>query len=516
MKAAGSVKLLFSKKLLLCAALVFLFGCQSTPQYPDKTPTYAFKQQTQSALFQSLKADLETHSGLTGVVPLSDGVDALIARLALVKAATSSIDLQYYIYRADESGKLLLWHLLEAAERGVRVRLLLDDMALKGADNSLVMLVSHHNIDVRLYNPSFERHFRTLAFINHFSRLNHRMHNKSLTIDNTLTVVGGRNIGNEYFSNNADVDFGDFDLVAVGDVVNEVSQQFDLYWNADLTVDINALTDIQITTLQLAEAKVEVEQYKLQHSDSAYIKRLLSSQLIAQIEDQTLPWYWGKAQLVYDQPDKQHHQSETDNILADLSLFLAQAKRDVIIVSPYFVPTRAGAASLIKAVESGLEVTVITNSLAATDVLAVHAGYRTYRQQLLEAGVKLYEVKADLELSKRNGSSWSGSSKSSLHAKTFIIDSSAIFVGSFNFDPRSAWLNTEMGLIIKNQTLATGVFNGITDNLVSKTYRLSVLDDEVVWHNDETQQVMFSEPDSGLWRQFLVDCIALLPIESQL
>ncbi|QQX81873.1 phospholipase D family protein [Shewanella sp. KX20019] len=514
MKAIGLLTSLSIKSMFIWAAITLLVGCQTSPQYPDKTSTFKLAKQTQSALSQYVAADLQANPNLTGVVPLNDGVDAFIARLALVNAATTSIDLQYYIYRADESGRLLLWHLLDAAERGVRVRILLDDMATKGADNTLLMLAMNKNIDVRLYNPSFERYFRTLAFISSFSRLNHRMHNKSLTVDNTITVVGGRNIGNEYFSNNTDVDFGDFDLMAIGEAVDDVSDQFDLYWNAPLTVEINALAEVEVTEQELTQAMELVETSKANYQDNPYIKRLLSSQLMQRMEGHSLSWYWGEARLIYDQPDKQNHQSDSDSILANLGTFLSQANQEVLIVSPYFVPTRAGASSLIDAVEKGIEVTIITNSLAATDVLAVHAGYRTYRQRLLEAGVRLFEVKANLD--QKQSSSWTGSSKSSLHAKTFIIDKSSIFVGSFNFDPRSAWLNTEMGLIINNGELASGVVNSIEDSLAANSYRLSIRDEELIWHDDSKQREIYTEPDAGLWRKFLVDCIALLPIESQL
>ncbi|MEZ9820403.1 phospholipase D family protein [Shewanella sp. 10N.286.45.A1] len=514
MKAIGLLTPSPAKLLLLWAAITLLVGCQSTPHYPEKPATFKLSVDRKSALSQYVTSDLQDHPDLTGVVPLTDGVDAFIARLALVNAASSSIDLQYYIYRADDTGRLLLWHLMDAAERGVRVRILLDDMATKGADDTLVLLAKHRNIDVRLYNPSFERSFRNIAFLSSFSRLNHRMHNKSLTVDNTITVVGGRNIGNEYFSNHSDVDFGDFDLMAIGESVDEVSDQFDLYWNAPLTVDINALTKHEVSKQDLAQAMTVVDNAKAEYRNNPYIKRLLDSDLIQKMQSHSLPWFWGQAKLIYDQPDKQNHQLESDSMLADLGAFLSQAKSEVMIVSPYFVPTREGTSNLIDVVKSGVKVTVITNSLAATDVLAVHAGYRTYRKRLVEAGVRIFEVKANLNIKKT--SSWTGSSKSSLHAKTFIIDRSSIFVGSFNFDPRSAWLNTEMGLIIHNEKLAGGVVEGIETSLAADTYRLSLEGDALIWHDDQKGREIYSEPDAGLWRKFLVDCIALLPIESQL
>ncbi|MGS0682297.1 phospholipase D family protein [Shewanella sp. 125m-7] len=513
MNANGLHTPTFLKLMLLLAAILFT-GCQTSPAYPDKISSVKIKPKSDWPLVQYLQSDVLSHPEQTGVIPLTDGVDAFIARLALVSSATASIDLQYYIYRSDDSGRLLIWHLIEAAQRGVRVRILLDDMAIKNADEALVMLAEHENIQVRLYNPSFERSFRKIAFVAGFSRLNHRMHNKSLTVDNTISVVGGRNIGNEYFSNDTDVEFGDFDLMTIGSAVEQVSDQFDLYWNAPLTVEISALSSHRASEKEIANALKLVESEKAAYSTNPYISRLLNSDLITKMQNRTLPWYWGTAKLVYDQPDKKSHQLDSDNILADLGEFLSQAKAEVLIVSPYFVPTRTGTKSIIESTKKGIAITVLTNSLAATDVLAVHAGYRQYRQQLLEAGVRIFEVKANPEIKKT--SSWSGSSKSSLHAKTFVTDKSSIFVGSFNFDPRSAWLNTEMGLIIDNKLLASGIVEGIEASLVKNTYRLEIEDQQIVWFDDFNQRKIYAEPDAGLWRMFLVDCIALLPIESQL
>ncbi|MGS0725974.1 phospholipase D-like domain-containing protein, partial [Shewanella sp. 0m-11] len=296
--------------------------------------------------------------------------------------------------------------------------------------------------------------------------------------------------------------------------VEEVSDQFDLYWNAPLTVEINALSSHRVTEEEIAKALSLVEAEKAAYSTNPYIGRLLNSELITKMANRSLPWFWGTAKLVYDQPDKQNHQLDSDNILSDLGAFLEQATDEVLIVSPYFVPTRAGTQSIIESIKKGVDITVLTNSLAATDVLAVHAGYRQYRQQLLAAGVKIFEVKANPDVKKT--SSWSGSSKSSLHAKTFVTDKRSIFVGSFNFDPRSAWLNTEMGLIIDNKSLATSIVDGIEASLVKNTYRLGIEDQQIVWFDDFNQRKIYAEPDAGLWRIFLVDCIALLPIESQL
>ncbi len=503
-------------RLFLCVLSLLSFllsACSSAPEQADKIASYRLNPKVDSPLANHVAPLVSDHPAQTGVIPLINGLDAFIARLALIKSANTSIDLQYYIYRSDDAGKLLIWHLLYAAERGVRVRILLDDLTTKRLDQGLVNIASHPNIQVHLFNPSFSRNLRGLEFITGFSRMNRRMHNKSLTVDNSATIVGGRNIGNEYFSNNEEVDFGDFDLMVIGDAVNEVSQQFDRYWNADVSYPIETIaTDVAVNEdLEKLGSLLELEREAFESNE--YVGRLKLSQLLQQIQDDSLSWYWGESEVVYDPPEKAQSQAEQEWLLADLSRFLSNAQREVLIVSPYFVPTQEGTNSLVRAAKAGLDITVITNSLAATDVLAVHAGYQGYRQPLLEAGIKLFEVKADPQ---RKPSSWSGSSRSSLHAKTFILDRESIFVGSFNFDPRSAHINTEMGIMFHNAVFANEVVVGLEKGMPEAAYKLALEGNEIIWLDEQRKLTLYAEPDAGFWRKFMADLLALLPFESQL
>ncbi len=499
--------------LIAVFCLGCLSACGSLPDFGDKEPSYKLPASSNANLAKFTAPLIVNHPTQTGVVPLVNGLDAFIARLAIITAASTSIDLQYYIYRPDETGKLLVWHLLDAAERGVRIRILLDDLTTKELDHGLMLLSTHPNIDIRLFNPSYSRVYRGLEFVTGFSRMNHRMHNKSLTVDNSATIVGGRNIGNEYFSNNDDVDFGDFDLLAIGEAVDEVSNQFDQYWNAEVTVPIETLSTKSFTEEELIDADESYRAERLAFESNEYLGRLELSFFLEELREQKLKWYWGKAEVVFDPPQKAQKKDEQLWLLSDLSQFLESAEEEVMIVSPYFVPTAQGTQDLVAASQSGLRITVVTNSLAATDVLAVHAGYQGYRKTLLDGGVTIFEVRVDPE---HKPSGWMGSSRTSLHAKTFILDRKSIFVGSFNFDPRSAWINTEMGMIFHQPEFANEVVAGIEAGLKTSAFRLDIEDGELVWFDDLNDVKHHSEPGAGFWRKFMADFIALFPFESQL
>ena len=500
----------------LVGLTILLSGCSAMSdlsELPQKTMDNARPAALSSPLYLALQSKITAHPGKAGVVPLGDGVDAFVARLQLIQAASSSIDLQYYIYHKDETGRLLTGYLLDAANRGVTVRLLLDDLTSPNLENDLLALSSHPNIHIRLFNPSIERDFRSFAMLLGFARLNHRMHNKSITVDGVVTVVGGRNIGDEYFAASNDVEFGDFDLLAVGDVVTEVSAQFDAYWNASLTQPIEVLNSHTQRTDGLSQIEQWFAAHKHEMQNSDYVQRLRDSQLLAHIKAQDLAWYWGEAKVLVDPPHKLEQDNGNQWLLSQLKPHIASINADLILVSPYFVPTESGSEFLIDLAKSGKHIRIITNSLAATDVLAVHAGYKRYRHALLAAGIELYEVKAQPSVRHH---SWRGSSKSSLHAKTVVFDNSAIFVGSFNFDPRSASVNTEMGLYMVQPAFAAAIASSIDSKLTSLTYRLALEDEQLIWWDDGEQRKYYADPDAGFWRILMADILGLLPIESQL
>ncbi|MBT1446287.1 phospholipase D family protein [Shewanella sp. JM162201] len=490
---------------------VTLGGCASLPPQEARPQTLKLTSAPDSRIAGYLAEPLAAHPGKSAVLALFEGLDAMVARLALIQAAETSIDLQYYIFRNDDTGRLIAWQLLEAADRGVRVRLLLDDTASATIDRQLAIIAKHPNISVRLYNPSAHRTLRTLSFLGDFARMNHRMHNKSLTVDNRLSVVGGRNIGNEYFSNDESVEFGDLDLLLAGPVVDEVSDQFDAYWNAPSTYGVEQLTEVD-EPAALDDFYQIVASQKLELDGHPYLTRLAKSPLLRHMADNRLNWYFGDARVLVDPPEKREGDTQSWMITPLLKEF-AGAQKSVVVISPYFVPTDEGVTLLNNLVKRGVAVTVITNSLAATDVLAVHSGYSGYRERLLRGGVKLYEVKST---GRKPGYSWKGSSRSSLHAKSFVFDDTRLFVGSFNFDPRSAWLNTEMGVLVEQAEMNKALRDWLPTFLQKNTYELNLSPDGLYWHDLKTGTDIYAEPQAGFWRRLMADFLALFPLESQL
>ena len=395
----------------LALAAFLLAGCGSLPKRPVETVSTPIPAAEATALGRSMAPALAAHPRLSGVYPLKNGSDAFVARMALAATAERTLDVQYYIWERDDAGKLLANQLLQAADRGVHVRLLLDDIGANPSDTHLLGLDSHTNIEVRLFNPVANRTFRRLSSIFDFGRVQRRMHNKSFTVDGQVTIIGGRNIGDEYFGFGSDVEFADLDVMAIGPVVRATARAFDLYWRSEASVPIKSL-DAQATTTkkEVAEQRTTLVAESERLHNSAYLQAERDSVIVKGLRQANLPWFWGEARLVYDLPAKVTRESEdpSEDLMAQLRPIIEGTQHEMLIVSAYFVPGKAGVAFFRALRKRGVRVVIITNSLAATDVTAVHAGYRRYRKALLQAGVELYEFKPTAsvkELSnKRKGS----------------------------------------------------------------------------------------------------------------
>ncbi|NOI67726.1 phospholipase D family protein [Vibrio sp. 99-8-1] len=505
-----SIKNLFAT--LLVAALTGCVSSNIDPARYEKSPSFTITNAQPTRLEHYFSQEIATHSSAaeTGFYPLEKGHDALLARLAIIGSAQYSIDAQYYIFRDDDAGNLIGWRLFEAAERGVRVRLLLDDMQ-KYDDSALVRYSSHPNIEVRLFNPHHLRSARGVAMMSDFDRLNHRMHNKSLSVDGVVTIIGGRNVGNEYYSINSDVEFADLDLLMVGKSVPEVNRQFDLYWNSDYSIPVEWVSDNQQHYTSV-DVDTWIEQQGLESTFSEDIYDFTKLPFYTDLVSGTLPLYWGESELLYDLPNKP--ESKQSTLIDSLGSVLEQVETSLVFISPYFVPTERGTQELVDAVKQGFEVTVITNSLASNDVFAVHGWYAKYRKDLVEGGVQLWEMKPNAELKKN----WSltGSRRSSLHTKAIIIDKKKIFVGSMNLDPRSVHLNTEMGIIIEQPEYAQQVYRELMHEITTMAYKVAVKDGDIVWIDNAADEILSSEPDASLWRRFGAWFSGILPIEEQL
>ena len=508
-------------RLLLLFPALLLAACGTLP---DNTARISSTRMTaiDSTLYKAVTANVAEHPGLSGFHLLPDGLDAFAARALLANRAERTIDAQYYLFHDDLTGNLLLERLLAAADRGVRVRLLIDDMDTAGRDQDFAALDAHPHFELRLFNPYASRSSRSLEMITRFGRVTRRMHNKSFTVDGVVTVVGGRNVGNEYFSAYPTVEFGDLDVLGAGPVATDVSAVFDAYWNHSLAYPAATLSRSKPSADQLENLRTRLQSIVAQSPSSAYAERLRDSPLVEQLENRQLALHWGRARVFADRPDKllTSPDDRSTHMGPRLRADVQDATSEVLIFSPYFVPGDTGVDWLASLVERGVRVRILTNSLASNDVSVVHAGYSKYRKDLLRAGVGLFEAKAQSTKPKKDRDPhWGGSSRASLHAKTFAFDRQRLFVGSLNLDPRSAVLNTEMGIVFDNAQLAGNVGDWFDARLRDVAYELKLDDqDNIEWveHRADGDRIYQTEPNTGFFKRMSVWFARLLPIEGQL
>jgi putative cardiolipin synthase len=496
-------------------------GRPSLPPLEGRRDTRVIADTAGTRLGRAVEPQLAAHPGRSGIHALSMGMEAFAARVLLARAAERSLDVQYYIWHGDATGLLLFEALWQAAERGVRVRLLLDDNNTAGLDETLVVLDAHPGIELRLYNPVLHRGWRALNFVTDFERSNRRMHNKSFTADNLATIVGGRNIGNEYFGVETEVEFADLDLLAVGPAVQSVSDAFDRYWNSASAYPVAAL----LGAAPAGAAERLHSRFEATRADPdsvRYGEALRASPFIGNLLGRRLLFEWADARLVVDDPAKTLAPTpQADALLLPALLqTIGSPSQSLDLVSPYLVPGAHGTATLVDLARRGVKLRILTNSLSSTDVGVVHAGYAKRRRDLLAAGVRLFEVRRSAVAAVAAAgikSSLGTSSSTSLHAKTFALDGRRIFVGSFNFDPRSALLNTEMGLVIDSPLLARHLAGAFDDKIPLLAYEVLLAPggQGLQWlertPTGETRHT--TEPETTLWRRLGVNLISLLPIE---
>lgn len=510
----------------VAAMLLILGGCTSLPSDIERTESRVLRDTATTRLGQANRTMLTAHPAESGFHPLRSGVDALLARLVLAEAAERSLDVQYYIWHDDLTGRHFANALLRAADRGVRVRILIDDLGVKANDQILLALDGHSNIEIRLFNPVASRTFRGLSMLTDFSRINRRMHNKAFIADNQAAILGGRNIGDEYFGADSEVAFGDLDVLLIGPGVDDTSRSFDHFWNAPVSIPVSALLAANDDTSVLGALRAKLAAFVADQRDSPYVRNA-SAELADKLASGRDGFSWGKAHLLYDDPAKISRATDDTegHLLPQFANIGSRVHKDLLIVSPYFIPGEAGVAWLKKLVDRGVRVTVLTNSLAATDVGAVHAGYSRYRMALLESGVRLHELKPDaIEHARASGEKRRiSSSSASLHAKTFVFDRRAVFIGSLNLDPRSVRLNTEIGVVCESPPLAGELASSIEQNLDKIAWRLERVVDtsgnaRIAWNETSAggAQQHLQEPGVSGWRKFSVWFLGLLPIESQL
>jgi len=516
----------FLKFILFFGILFILMGCATLPDNFERSTSYGYTHTEDTRIGKAIRDEKAAHPGKSGFLMLTTGLDAFVARAVLANQADRSIDVQYYLYHNDLCGKLLSARLIQAADRGVRVRILVDDMDLEGRDLSVVILDSHPNIEVRLFNPFSRKTGRISQFFTRYGSVTRRMHNKSFTVDNQATILGGRNIGNEYFEADPDLAFGDLDVLAIGPVPENVSASFDKYWNSELSYPATILKGRSPTPEEIELSAQHFQVFLEQQEASEYMQALKKSDLANTLRNNQLRFSWGSAEVIYDQPEKLLHDFDKleYHLIPKLKPYLDGLTKELIIFSPYFVPGEEGTAFLKHLSGKGVQVRILTNSLSSSDVSIIHAGYAKYRKELLRAGIELYELNKKMSRKERKVKKGElGSSKASLHAKSFIFDRDTVFVGSLNLDARSAYHNTEIGVIFKSAEIAENMGEWFDQNIETVAFRLELHIDEdgseeIRWHglDDGKQQVFTTDPYAGFWRRLSIGFLSLFPIESQL
>ena len=509
---AWPVRLVWLLALGLLAAL--LGGCSTLAPRDPLPRSSALPAQAGHPLVDVARASAPPEPGLSGFRLLPHGAFALDARLQLVQRAQRSIDLQYYLLENDATGRLLLQQLRQAADRGVRVRVLLDDLFTDRNQQLLSDLSAHPGVEVRLFNPfccvrQSGLVLRSLASLREIRRVNHRMHNKLLVADGAMAVVGGRNIADEYFLRNELQNFVDLDALVLGRAVPDLAALFDEYWNASVAYPIGLLVpvdDDETPAARLARFDVAVSAEQL--PGPLPVTDVLGYGPVGEeIDDGRLALIWGPTRVYADPPDKRHKtaaQAVQDSLAYEAMMAVWQAERELVITSPYLIPGQQGIAAFAQLADRRVRTTVLTNSLAATDEPLVHTGYARYRVPLLRLGVDLYELSPQRTRRERRLGLF-GSSIGRLHAKTAIIDRRTVFIGSMNLDPRSASQNTELGLFIDSPPLARELQRVVNISRLQSAYRVRLAPDGrgLQWlsFDDDREMVLTVEPESSLWQR---------------
>ena len=528
---------------LLLSLTMGLSGCQILPKQPHlpeskrlsarvdalyqpsqlQQPINGPSPSDNTDLVTAISAQNQIHPDLSGYHPIVTGANAFAARSILTGMANRNIDVQYYIWHNDQAGQLLLKDLWDAAERGVIVRLLLDDFNNTAKfDQHLLRFASHPNIAVRIINPLMHRKFQVLNYVTGLPRINRRMHNKSMTFDKQITIIGGRNIGDEYLSNDQSSQFADLDVLLIGKVVADIDNSFMDYWSSPISFDVETLVrlDKGASSDFLSSLDHLKDDKNLPRSSlSMYRSAIEDSSIDTDLINKRIPFRWSNMQFLSDDVGKLTKSVPTDtNLVQQLRTLLGRPSKQLTIISSYFVPTKDGVDTLVQLADSGVKIKILTNSFDATDVTAVHSGYSQWRPKMLRAGIKIYELKSTASEEQRENKLWKARSQSStsLHAKTFAVDDHQVFIGSYNVDPRSANINTEMGVIINDDELARQLHEALDDDLLNQAYEVKILEGgELQWHTivDGKPIIYGAEPKVDIADHAWLTVMSWLPID---
>ena len=513
--------------------IALLSGCASLPPGSDykKTFSSALSNPEVTRLgMQFLNASHE-HDGNSGFRVIPVGAEGFLSRMQMINAAERTLDLQYFIFRGDDTGKLLTDAVLHAADRHVRVRVLIDDGETVAGDEQIIALQAHPSVEIRIFNPfAYRGHvtfFRAIEFLFSASRLDYRMHNKLLVVDNSVALLGGRNIGDQYFQIDPGSQFADDDVFAAGPVAQQLSSTFDEFWNNALSIPAQALfTGKPQAALDEAREKLSENRQQLKADGIDYVKQIATGEPFNGMVSGRLPLTWARAQLVYDSPDKRKVEKGAmmgQLMRKEVGSAASEVQSELLMVTPYLVPGKDGMLLFKDLLQRNVRVRVLTNSLESATELAAHAGYMHYRIPMLNIGVDLYEIRSLLGNTRGSGETAAISrfGNYSLHAKMFVFDRQKIFLGSMNFDQRSMHLNTEIGLIIDSPALAQQIadrFQAMTEPVNSYRPTLTDPSSRLIWRTQEGGKSVeyYAEPARRDWDRVKVHLLSLLPLDDEL
>jgi putative cardiolipin synthase len=523
---------------LVALFLVVLGGCASLPPGSDfpRIASSALDHPEQTRLGRQFENAASQHDGNSGFRIIPAGADGFLIRMQMINASERTLDLQYFIFRGDDTGRLLTGAVLRAADRGVHVRVLIDDGETEPGDEQITVLEAHPSVEIRIFNPfAYRGHItllRAIEYMVNAARLDYRMHNKLLVVDNAIALIGGRNIGDQYFQIDPDSQVADDDVFAAGPIAQQLSATFDEYWNNALSIPAEALSSGKSSPAALNERREVLQQESRQMKADGidYVKRVATGEPFDGMISGRAPLIWAHAQLVSDSPDKKKVQGGAmvgrlmHRAVAGAT---AAVQSELLMVTPYLIPGNEGMRLLKDLRQREVRVRVLTNSLESSTMLLAQSGYMHYRIPLLEDGVELYETRSLLGNARGSGQTAAISryGNYSLHAKLFVFDRQRLFVGSMNFDQRSMHLNTEIGLIIDSPALAQQIaarFEAMVQPVNSYTLTLRPGEagraPSVLWRTQEDAKAVEyeAEPARSGWQRFEVNMLSLLPLDNEL
>ncbi len=484
-----------------------------------RTPSRALATPSSGGVAGRIGAAARQHPGRSGFAVLDGNREAFVDRIALADFARETLDVQYYIWSADTAGLLLADHLVKAADRGVRVRCLIDDVNFKKRDSSTASLAAHPNIEVRIFNPHRHRSQRTLEFLTRFGTLNRRMHNKVMVMDNACAIIGGRNIADQYFGMNEDYNNRDLDIAAAGPIVRQVSATFDEFWNSESSIPIEAFVrktpDMDDFRRQLATTRSRIQPehcpFPVQQ-DVADLRRRIDEIMGRMV--------WARGEVLHDTYASMRGEDPDGTMNRRLHAEIAAAKRDVRVEAAYFVPREPAIETLGELGRRGVKVRVLTNALVGNDVVAAQAGYSKRRSEVIRAGVELRELRPDAPAMLSQVSPQARNSRAALHTKAFVVDGETSFVGSFNLDPRSADINSEFGILVRSPAFAKQVEAFLDQGARPENSYHVTLDERgrTVWQTevDGATRIWSRDPETTWSRRLTNRVLMLLPLEDQL